>query len=429
MPVVLVCRNGSVYRKTALSNGLRVITERVPSARSISLGVWVDVGARHEQPAENGVSHLIEHMVFKGTKRRNARQIAASLESLGGALNAFTSREQTCFTARVLDEHLPMAVDVLADITCRATFTPTNLEREKHVICEEIKESFENPADHIHDVFAEAFWGGHPLGQPILGSETIIKRMSRRRILGYLRTHYRPPAVVVAAAGSVSHNKLVHLSRELFQLAPGQAVNLMPPAKHLTEPLVEVSARDIEQVHACLGFPGMPFGGNERFPLLALVTHLGSGMSSVLFQLVRERYGLVYTIYTFHDAYRDAGMLTTYLATDRSNLARSLQLVLREIRRVKKNRLSATRLRQVKQQLKGQLALGMESTTAKMNRLARQELMLGEYVPLEKTLRAIDGVTASQVLESANQLLDENRLVVAALGAVDRKTVGNSLSL
>lgn len=413
---------GGVYRKTTLDNGLRVVSEKLPAVRTVSLGVWIDTGSRHENDGEHGVSHLIEHMVFKGTRNRNARQIASSLESLGGSLNAFTAREQTCFTARILDEHLSEAVDVLADLVCRASFTPTNLKREKYVVCEEIKESLENPSDRIHDLFAETFWTGQPIGRPILGTAESVLAMPRSLVMRYLQRQYRAGSVVIAASGAVEHDRLVALVKEKFDFGEGEAVQghqAEPPAA----PIFNAVSNDTEQIHASVGYPGLSYTDNERIPMLALVTYLGGGMSSVLFQKVREKRGLAYTVFSYHDAYRDSGLFGTYFATDKRCLTEALDITLKEIRRLTKRRLAVDRLEQVKEQLKGQLMIGMESTAARMNRLGRLELMLGKYVPLADTVDQIDSIDADRLIELARRVFNDKHLVVTALGPADQATL------
>ncbi len=408
------------YCKTVLKNGLRVITEKRPSVRSVSLGVWIDVGSRHEAPDENGITHLIEHMVFKGTRKRSAKQIAASLESLGGALNAFTSREQTCYTARIIDEHLDTAVDVLADISCHASLTPTNLKREKLVICEEIKEADENPSDHIHDLFSQTFWDGHPLGQPILGSMENVLGMSRARLVKYIGRHYRSESIVIAAAGNVVHEKLVKLVRRNFDFAPG-VTEVASAAKPPDTARVKHSPSDNGQTHFCIGYPGIPFAERDKLAAVLLTTYLGGGMSSVLFQKVREERGLAYSVFAFHDAYRDAGIFGVYMATDKDRLHEAYDVVARELRKVRKGRLSATRLDRIKNQVRGQFSLSLESTASRMSRLARNELMLGKQVSINRTLKEIDRVTPSQILEIANRMLDDSRLAIATLGPADTR--------
>lgn len=417
---------GGVYRKTTLANGLRVVSEKLPAVRSVSLGVWLDTGSRHEADSEHGVSHLIEHMLFKGTRNRNARQIASSLESLGGSLNAFTAREQTCYTARIMDEHLPEAIDVLADIVCRASFTPTNLKREKLVICEEIKESLDNPSDRIHDLFAETFWNGQPLGRPILGTADNVLGMRRALVLNYMKRQYRSESVVIAASGAIDHDRLVALAGEKFDFAEGHAVlgnHAEPPSAQI----LNIVSNETEQIHASLGYPGLSYKEMDRIPMLALTTYLGSGMSSVLFQKVREKRGLAYTVFSYHDAYRDTGMFGTYFATDKHSVGKALGITLDEIRRLTKRRLPAERLDQVKQQLKGQLMIGMESTAARMSRLGRLELMLNKYVPLAETVKQIDAVDRDKLIELARRTFDDSRLVVTALGPADESAVASAI--
>lgn len=411
----------SAFHKTTLANGLRVITETLPAVRSVSLGVWIDVGSRNESDIENGVSHLIEHMVFKGTRRRSARQIASSLESLGGSLNGWTSREQTCYTARVLDEYLPEAVDVLADIACNPSMTAHNLSREKTVIIEEIKESLDNPVDKLFDEFARTYWGTHPLGNPIMGSEKTIGSMSRRRMLDYYRRNYQAGSVVIAASGAVSHRKLVNLAREKFSFVPGESPKA-PDARRAVQRRVDVIRDKGSQTHVCIGYTGVPYGSLDRMPITALATHLGGGMSSVLFQKIREERGLAYSVYTFHDFYRDSGILGTYLATDGRYLSKAMEIIRREVAKVRRNRLSKMRLDQVKAQLKGQIILGMESTYNRMSRIARLELMYGRYVSIKDTLKAIDEVTSSDILRVADRVFDNGNMAVTVLGPV-RKDV------
>ncbi len=415
-----------LYRKTTLKNGLRVITEKIPSVRSISLGVWADVGSRNETKAEGGVSHLIEHMVFKGTKKRTAREIASSLESLGGSLNAFTSKEQTCFTARILDEHLDIAVDVLSDLTCNARLTPYNLAREKQVVYEEIKESKDTPSDYIHDIFAETYWGDNPLGRPILGEIETLAAMKRSSVTGYLSKNYRAGSILISAAGSVSHDKLVRLAKEKFTFSDGTVPQHEVASRTLNRNVV-VQPDDNQQIHICLGYPSIEYAAKDKMAVLVLQSYLGGGMSSVLFQKIREEKGLAYTVYTFNEFYRDAGQFGAYMAADKKNLAPCVQITLKEFARAAKQRLTTKQLDQIKAQLKGQLTLGMESTYSRMNRMARQELMLGTYIPIRQTLKEIDRVTSQQVLAQANQIFDNSQIAIAVLGAADKSVVENVL--
>ncbi len=423
-PVAVPKDGDIVYKKTVLPNGLRIVTETIPSVRSISLGVWIDVGSRNEKPEESGISHYIEHMVFKGTKKRSAKQIAESLESIGGMLNAFTSREQTCFTARILDEHLPIAMDVLSDITCNATFTKTNLEREKLVILEEIKESLDTPSDHIHDIFSEAYWGDHPLGRPIMGTMETIQAMPRERVMSYVKRNYRAGSVVVAACGSVSHNKLVDLCRKLFTFPQGTAYPA--PLASIPGNRTVHKTDSHEQAHLCIGFPCVSFTSPERTVATAISTYLGGGMSSVLFQKIREDKGLAYTVYCYSDFYRDAGLFGIYLATDNGKKEQAIDIALSEVKKLKRKPLDSLTLDQIKAQLKGQMTLAMESTSSRMSRLARHELILGEYRPLSVTLKEIDALKPAMLQALAERLFHDKLMTLATLGPADKPAAGHA---
>jgi len=416
-----------LYKKTTLKNGLRVVTEKVPSVRSVTMGVWIDVGSRFENDQEAGVTHLIEHMLFKGTRRRTAKQIASALESVGGGLNAFTSREQTCYTARIPAPHLATAIDVLADLTCHATLTPTNLKREKMVVLEEIKESLENPSDHIFDLFAESFWKGHALGKPILGSAESVYTMPRSRIKKYIERYYRSGSIVIAASGAVSHAKLVKLVKDKFSFVEGSA-GIAEAAAPDAGGNTLVKRNKNQQVHAIVGYPGVAWSDPRKMAVITLSTYLGGGMSSVLFQKVREDRGLAYTVYTYHDVYRDAGIFGTYLATDKDRLPEALAVINKQFDQVRSKKISPARLTQVKEQLKGQMMLSLESTAAKMNRMARFELMEGRYVGLSKSIDVVDSITAEQVRDVARHVFDPERRSVVVLGPGDRKRVEDALN-
>ncbi len=415
-----VISDSGVYQKTTLKNGLRIVTEKMSSVRSVSLGICIDVGSRNERPEESGVSHFIEHMLFKGTRKRTARQIASTLESLGGSLNAFTSREYTGYTARILDEHLETAIDVLADMTCNSTLTPLNLKREKMVICEEIKEIANNPADHIYDVFAGTFWGTHPLGRSILGTKQTVTDMKRAHVVDYLRRHYCSESVVIAAAGCISHRKLVRLVKEQFDFPTGHA-ETAEAARRDKKRNIRLKTNNNSQTHLCLGYPGLQFADGYKMAALALNAYLGGGMSSVLFQKIREERGLAYSVYTFLDFYCDAGIFGAYLGTDQTHLRQAVDIVLTELDRMKKQRLSSAKLDRIKGQMKGQLALGMESTSNRMNRLARQELMNQPYQSYKQMLKNVDKIASSQIMELSNRIIDNDSVAVAVLGPADKK--------
>ena len=407
------------YRKTILKNGLRIVTEQIPGLRSVALGVWVDVGSRNERGKENGLCHFIEHMLFKGTRRRDARELAAALESLGGSLNGFTSREQTCFHARFLDEHLPTAVDVIADLMCNSTITAEHVEREKKVVLEEIKEALDTPSDKIHDLFAETFWGNHPLGQTIMGPPSNIMGLSRPQVLRFMKDHYRTGSVVVAASGSIPHERLVKLVKEKFRFSSGISDGAQM-AGYRTDRAVMVEQNRSKQTHLCLGFSTPPYSSPEKMTILALSSFLGGGMSSVLFQKIREDKGLAYTVYTFNDFYRDAGVFGVYLGTDGKNLAKATALVLMELRKMKQKKVTPSQLKTLKSQMKGHLILSQESPNGRMNRLARQELMVERFQTVQDMIKEIDRVTATGICDMANRIFDESKAAVTALGPISK---------
>jgi len=407
------------YNKTILNNGLRVVTEKIPTVRSVAIGIWIDVGSRDETRDQNGISHFVEHMLFKGTRSLSAKKIAAALESLGGTLNAFTSREQTCYHAYVLDEHLGQAVDVISDILMYSTISASNIDREKSVVIEEIHEVDESPADYIHELFSDRFWRGQPLGWPIMGTEKTVRTFNRRLIKFHMQDHYLASRVIVSAAGNVSHRKLVRLIKEKLDFLPGRD-GRGEDAVYPEGISVHFVKNGSSQTHLCLGFPGLRFDHPDKLKLLLLHAYLGGGMSSALFQKIREEKGLVYSVYTFADLYRDSGIFGAYLASDRRRLHEAVEIMLKEFKKVKKSRLTADKLDSLKDQFKGSLLLGMESTSGRMNRLARQEILTGRYMSLKETLRAVDRINADDILEVARKILNSGNITIAALGSASR---------
>ncbi|MCX6825735.1 MAG: pitrilysin family protein [candidate division Zixibacteria bacterium] len=410
-------KSGVRYNKSTIGNGLRVVTEQIPFTHSIAIGVWIDVGSRDEEKDENGISHFIEHMLFKGTKTRSAEKIASSLESLGGSLNAFTSKEQTCFHAVVLDEHLVQAVDILSDILIHSTLSPLNLEREKSVVVEEIVEIEEIPSEYIHELFSGCFWRGHPLGWSIMGSEKVVRSFSRRQLSSYINRHYQAGRIVIAAAGNISHKKLVALLGHRFSFGPGNHGGGEPPAK-VNSFLLKSFKNKSNQTHLCLGFPGVRFNHPDRNTLLALHAYLGAGMSSVLFQKVREEKGIAYTIYTFLDFYRDSGVFGAYFAADHSRLHQAMEIILKELKKLKHRKIPSSKFDQIKAQLKGNMTLSMESTMSRMSRLGRHELMMGKYSSLEESLKAIDRLKADNLTEAAGHIFNHQNMTVTSLGPI-----------
>lgn len=412
-----------VYKKTILENGIRVVTERIDYVRSLSIGIWIDVGSRDEENDEVGISHFIEHMLFKGTKKRTAKEIASSLESVGGALNAFTGREHTCYIARVLDEHLDIALDVLSDILKNPLLNPSHFEKEKEVIISEIKELEDSPADLIHDLLMSTMWREDPLGRPIIGNTESVLKMTRGKLVDFMRRNYTCPRVVIAASGNLKHEALVDKIKRKFEFSS----NSYPAQKDQTPAQVEqnriVEKRKTAQTHVILGFPGFPYKDRRRYSALLLSNILGGGMSSRLFQTVREKLGLAYSIYSFVDFFEDAGVFEIYLGTHKRNVVRTLGLVLKEIGKLKKDSLTSQELSHAKYQLKGNLTLALESTSNRMNRLARYELFLNDYVGLDQTIDSINKIKAKDVIGVAQEFLSLDKLSTVVLGPVGKDTL------
>jgi predicted Zn-dependent peptidase len=407
-----------IYKKTILENGIRVVTERINYVRSISIGVWIDVGSRDEKSNEVGVSHFIEHMLFKGTRKRTAREIASSLESVGGSLNAFTGREHTCYFARVLDEHTDIALDVLSDILKNPLFNPSHLEKERAVIISEIKELEDSPADLVHDLLMSTIWKENPLGRPIIGSAESVLKLSRSRLVDFMKRNYISARVVIAASGNFKHEELVNKIRRKFRFGsnshPASENQIFPQA----EPDRMVAKKKTAQTHISLGVSTFPYRDRRRYAALVLSNILGGGMSSRLFQNIREKLGLVYSVYAFIDFFEDAGVFGIYMGTHKKNTIRVIELVLKEIRRLKKDSLTSKELAHAKYQLKGNLLLALESTSNRMNRLARYELLLNDYMDLDETINSIDKIKAKDVIEVACEFFSPDKLSVVVLGPV-----------
>ena len=404
----------SEFKKTILDNGIRLVTERIPSVRSVSIGVWLTVGSSNESKRTNGISHFIEHMMFKGTQKREAVDIATSLESVGGHLNAFTGREVTCYYAHILDEHLPTAVEILADILINSVFDPSEIEKEKKVIIEELNALEETPEERIHDLFVSDLFPDHPLGLSVIGSRENIRRFKREDLFEYVHKHYTTDRMVVAAAGNVVHEELLGLVERYFRDLDraGTSQKVVPTHPVHGHNIVEDGSI---QAHICLGTQSYSYRDQRKFGLLVLNTLLGSGMSSRLFQNVREKHGLAYSIYSYIDFFCHTGMFGVYVGTDQNKIDSSLDLINAELRRLTREPVPEAELERTKSQLKGNLMLGLESTSSRMNRLAKMEIYLNKYFTLDDTLTEIDRVTQDDVLNVANELFQEERLFTTVL--------------
>ncbi|HLH77017.1 MAG TPA: pitrilysin family protein [Candidatus Binataceae bacterium] len=415
-----------MMRKSVLANGVRVLTEEMPQALSASLGIWVANGSRYETPAENGVSHFIEHLLFKGTPTRSAAQIAEEMDAVGGNLNAFTGKEYTCYYARVLGEDFPMATGLLADIFLHSVFDPEEIDRERQVILQEISQAEDTPDDFIHDLFNLHFWEGHPLSLPIFGSVATVNAIDRALMTSFMSQRYRAERVLIAAAGKLDHARLVAQCENLFNgIAAGAPTEkLVPPA---ISPGVFNYEKDLEQAHICLGGPSIGVNHELRYAAYVLNTALGGGMSSRLFQEVREKAGKVYTIYSFLSSHLDCGYVGIYAGTNPEWVNEVLDITLRELRAIYREGLRPAELRRAKSQLKGNMLLGMESTESRMNRIARNEIYFGRDITPEETASEIERVTNDQIVELAQIFFDPARMGLALLGKSNGTAIDSSI--
>jgi predicted Zn-dependent peptidase len=404
------------FRKSVLPNGIRLVTERIPHVRSVAVGVWVDTGSRHEPLPKSGVSHFIEHLVFKGTESRTAEEVARAVDSVGGQMDAFTTKEHTCFYVTVLDQHLPLAADLLSDILLHPLFAADDIEREKTVVLQEFRMVEDTPDDLIHDLFAERVWVGHPLGRPILGDKKIILGLARETILAHFVEEYVPARLTIAAAGRLEHDQLADLLAKHFLdfQRPSVARNGGEPPE--ITPRVELIDKPLEQVHFVLGGPGLRQSASDRYTLYLLNTILGGSMSSRLFQEVRERQGLVYSIYSGNAAFRDCGLFYIYAGTEPAHFSKVLRLVMDELRKLRRDGVTADELARAKEHLKGSLMLSLESTSSRMTRIAKQEIYFGRHFTLDDILTAVDAVRLEQVAALIAELLGSVPLSLVALG-------------
>jgi predicted Zn-dependent peptidase len=420
---VQIVKSGSLsdrhVTKTVLPNGLRVITEEMPQVRSVAVGAWVDVGSRHEQPEEGGISHFIEHMVFKGTEHRSAEDIACSVDAIGGHLDAFTMKETVAFTAKVLDEHLPRAVDVLSDLVLHPVFREEDIVKEKGVILEELKMDEDNPDYLIHEMFSHTFWKGHPLGMPIIGNAKTISAFQRDQLLAFFRQAYRPSDLIVTAAGNVAHGDIVKLVEDRFGfLEAGRypKTDVKPTAR---AEIVQRDKQSLEQTHLCLGVETFPISDERRFAGYVLNTLLGGGVSSRLFLKIREQEGLAYAVFSDLSLYSDTGCLSVYAGTSPHTVSRVIDHVMNEFRGLKETLVPEDELTRAKDHLKGSLMLSLESTSSRMSNLARQEQYFGRFPSLDEVSAKIDAVTAEELQLIARECLQQERITVAVLGKLN----------
>ena len=401
---------------TSLSNGVRVITERMNHVRSVSMGIWIGTGSRREEAQENGISHFIEHMVFKGTKNRSAEDIARSVDSIGGGLDAFTAKEMVSYNTKVLDEHIPLAFDVLADLVLNPLFREEDIEKEKGVILEELKMEVDNPEYLLHEIFSSNFWKDHPLGKPILGTKDTVKAFHREMLHEYYSRIYSPSNILITAAGNLDHQRLVDLAAERFDRLKmnGDLLADRAPIPHAR--LVFRTKASLEQMHLYMGVPSYPLPHESRFGCYVLNTVLGGGMSSRLFQNIRERQGLAYAVYSELSMYRDTGCLAIYAGTSVESARKVVDSIIKEFRILKEELVPEEEMRRAKDHLKGSFMLGLESTSSRMVNLARQEMYFKRFFTLDEMLESIEEVTAEQVQKIAREFFNPKNITLAMLG-------------
>jgi predicted Zn-dependent peptidase len=403
-------------RRQVLPHGLTVITEQMEHIRSASIGIWLETGSRDETPQSNGISHFIEHMVFKGTKHRTAEEIARQVDSIGGNMDAFTSKECICFNVKVLDEHMPLALEILSDLVLYPNFTDEDIARERGVILEEIKMDEDNPDYLVHEIFTQSFWKDHPLGKPILGTKETVKKFERQTVLDTYAHRFAPGNIIVAAAGHLNHEEFVALVAKHFEHLKPAKNGFHSPAPKIDPRIVLRNKKALEQVQLCIGVPAYPIAHEKRYAGYILNTLLGGGMSSRLFQNIRERQGLAYSIYSDLNPYRDTGCMAVYAGTSLASATKVVQAVVSEFRNLKNQPVPEEELRRSKDQLKGSLMLSLESSTARMSNLARQEMYFDRFQDLDELVLKIEAVTADDLQNLAQEFFKTESVAVTALG-------------
>ena len=406
-------------RRTELPNGLVVLTERMEYMRSVAMGVWIRSGSRCELAETNGISHFVEHMLFKGTHSRSAQHIAREMDSIGGNLDAFTGKETICFNVKSLAEHVPIALDVLADLVLNPVFAAPEIERERGVILEEIKIDEDNPDLLVHELFMQSFWKDHPLGWPILGTSKTVAKLDQQSLFDYHSDRFHGGNMIFTAAGNLDHDRFAEeVAQKFSTLAAGATLHELP-APAAAARIVLRNKKSLEQVQICLGVPAPPITDENRYVTLILNTVLGGGMSSRLFQTIREERGMAYSIYSDLSPYRDTGTLCVFAGTSVGKGLEVVDLILDEFRKLKQELLSEEELTRAKDQVKGNILLGLESSNARMANLARQEMYFHEFISVEEIITRIGEVNATQVQAMAQRLFDPARIAVTLLGRLD----------
>ncbi len=394
------------YQRTVLNNGVRIITEELNHVRSVSVGFWFRAGSRHEASEQSGLSHLIEHMTFKGTSTRSAKEIAVAFDTIGGQVNAYTSKEYTCYFAKLLDQHFSKGVELLADMLLYSQYQPEMLEREKGVVLEEIKMYEDSPDELVHDLISQAVFDQHPLGRPILGSQETLTAFTRESLLEYRNQRYTPDNLVVAVVGNINHERVVEEISKYFGEWTGQGKQVVQELPFYHSNRLE-RIKEIEQAHICLGVKGISRIDDRKYALLILDNILGGGMSSRLFQELREERGLVYTTYTYHAAYHDTGVFGVYAGTSRENIPEVITIVQEQFSDILDNNLAIDELNRAKEQIKASLVLNLENTASRMGRLGKSELFGEKVKSPNELIELIDNITADAVVEIAKEILTQ----------------------
>ena len=411
------------FKKTVLANGTKILTKSVSHAKSVSLGIWVDAGSRDELEKERGTFHLIEHMIFKGTRLRSAMQIAKDLDAIGGFSNAFTTKEQTCFHARALHKHLEFLTEIFSDIFTNSVFAEEDLDLEKSVVLQEISMMEDTHDEYVQILHDQSFWSGEPLGRPILGTKETVDTITRSQILDYLSRFYSPERVIIAAAGMVDHEVFVSYFRPFFEPLQNKHNGLVARPIPLVTPGVSFYPKELEQVHLCFGAQSSSLSGEERFAEAVFNTILGGNMSSRLFQEIREKRGLAYSVYSYQSAYTDTGAIKIYVATDKEAVNEVLELIGSLIRKIQKVDLSSNDIAAAKDCLSGGILLAVESMNSLMIQLAKNEAIFGRYIPQEELIAELEKVTLDEVVDASRRVFSADNVSLTVLGPVDRDSM------
>jgi len=413
-------------RRSELPNGLRIVTEQMPGVPSVTVGIWVENGSRFESPRQGGLSHFLEHMLFKGTPTRTAAQIAEEIDAVGGVLNAFTGKEYTCYYARVLAEHAPIATAILSDIFLNSLFDEEEIERERSVVLQEISQVDDTPDDYVHELFNLRYWPGHPLSFPVCGTAETVSAFQRQDFLELVATRYRPDRILVTAAGDITHEAVEEWVARDFSGLEGRAPLDGRPVTSVRSG-VYVEEKPLEQAHVAFGTYGVSQLASERYAAYVLNTALGGGMSSRLFQEIREKRGRAYTVHSYLSSFRDAGYLGIYVGTSPEWLQEVCDVIATQLRAIAKDGLGGTELERAKNQLKGGMLLGLETSDSRMSRIAKNEIYFRQDIPIAQVATAIDAVTNEEIRALAARMSEGESVGVAVLGDFKRSGVAESL--